>query len=224
MYAPTKSIGRVALSLAVLIVVGCGGKGSTNTPALTDHQKDSLAVRNILDANGLNSTGVFGAVAIPDDITGTRVGELDLQNKNISVISDGIGQLTALTTLRLDSNAIASLPPAIGNCVSLKLLSLAKNMLTGLPVEIGKLHALTNLNVSQNSLAALPSSIGGLSNLHTLRLDNNQLAQLPDSIILCPMSGYLLVANNKLCAPDSTILQWLNTYAELDWPASQRCN
>jgi Leucine-rich repeat (LRR) protein len=224
MHAPTKSIGRAALSLAVLIAVGCGGKGSTNTPELTDHQKDSLAVRNILDANGLNSTGVFGAVAIPDDITGTRVGELDLQNKNISVISDDIGQLTALTTLRLDSNAIASLPPAIGNCVSLKLLSLAKNMLAGLPAEIGKLHALTNLNVSQNSLAALPPSIGSLYNLHTLRLDNNQLAQLPDSIILCPMSGYLLVANNKLCAPDSAILQWLNTYAELDWKTSQRCN
>jgi Leucine-rich repeat (LRR) protein len=225
MHTRTWSIGRVVLSITVLAIVGCGSKGSTNTPALTDHQKDSLAVRNILDANGLHSTEVFGGVAIPDNINGTRVGELNLQNKSISVVSKDIGQLAALTALRLDSNAITSLPPEIGNCAALRLLSVAKNLLTGLPAEIGKLQALTNLNVSQNSITVLPGSIGDIPNLQTVRLNANQLTTLPDSIMLCLNIGYLLVDNNKLCTGtvSASLKAWLDLYAP-GWETTQVCN
>jgi Leucine-rich repeat (LRR) protein len=177
----------VVVTVAALTVVNCGSKSSTASgPVLTTYGKDSLAVRNILDANALQSVEVGGALS-PLDNQGERIGELNLQGKNLTVIPKDIGQLAALTALRLDSNAITSLPAELGNCTSLKLLSITKNKLTGLPVEIGKLKSLTNLNVSQNTIASLPSSIGGLQKLSTIRLDNNQLASLPDSIMQCPI-------------------------------------
>jgi len=213
----------VVVTVAALTVVNCGSKSSTASgPVLTTYGKDSLAVRNILDANGLHSIEVGGALS-PLDSVGTRIGELNLQGKNLTVIPQDIGQLASLTALRLDSNGITSLPPEIGNCTSLKFFSIAKNKLTGLPAEIGKLKSMTNLNVSQNSMTSLPSSIGGLQKLSSVRLDNNQLASLPDSIMHCPV-GVLTVLNNKLCTISDALKAWLNVWAESDWAAGQSCN
>ena len=223
MYTVLTRCGMVAMVVTALTIVNCGsGSTSTGGPVLTTYGKDSLAVRNILDANGLHSIEVGGALS-PLDSVGTRIGELNLQGKNLTVIPQDIGQLAALTALRLDSNAIMSLPPEIGNCTSLKFFSIAKNKLTGLPAEIGKLKSLTNLNVSQNSMTSLPSSIGGLQKLSSVRLDNNQLASLPDSIMQCPI-GVLTVLNNKLCTISDALKAWLNVWAESDWAAGQSCN
>jgi Leucine-rich repeat (LRR) protein len=225
MQALLTRLSTVAVVLTALTLVNCGsgGKG-TNGPALTTYGKDSLAVRNILDANSLQSVEVGGALS-PLNNEGTRIGELNLQGKNITVLPKDIGQLTALTALRLDSNGITSLPPEIGNCTALLLLSVAQNGLTGLPSEIGKLKALTNLNLTQNSLASLPDLIGTCDSLKTIRLSGNQLTALPASIMSCPV-GYIAVSNNKLCtgAISDALKNWLDLWAESDWAANQNCN
>ena len=190
---------------------------------LSDHSNDSLAVRAILDANNLQTVAVAGVVSYLDKTDTSRIGELNLQGKNITVIPKDIGQLTGLKALRLDSNSIASLPPEIENCSSLRFLSIAKNKLTGLPSEIGKLKSLTNLNVSQNVIAALPDSIGKCSSLGTIKLQDNQLTTLPASIMGCPVI-YIPVSNNKLCTVSDALKNWLDLLAEPDWAANQNCN
>ena len=84
----------VFLVVIILTIMNCGGGGKgVESPVLTTYGKDSLAVRNILDANGLQSIEVGGALS-PLNNEGTRIGELNLQGKNLTVIPKDIGQLT----------------------------------------------------------------------------------------------------------------------------------
>jgi internalin A len=93
-----------------------------------------------------------------------------------------IGQLSALTELRLYANRLNSLPPGIGTLSALNLLDLSSNKLTALPPEIGQISALRVLFLSNNQLSTVPPEIGQLSALTGLNLAGNQLTTLPKEI------------------------------------------
>ena len=62
---------------------------------------DTLAIRAILDANGLNDIPVSEV----SDTTEGRVVLLDLEDRNLSVLPAGIGKLDTLLYLFLNQNS-----------------------------------------------------------------------------------------------------------------------
>jgi len=156
---------------------------------------DSLAIRAILDSNGLSNKSV-------EDVSQSSNGRIESLTLSNSVFSPTfinpltslpaeIGKLTALTDLRLGNNKLTSLPPEIGNLTKLKGLSLGGNQLTSLPTEVGKLTTLTSLNLNSNQLTSLPTEIGNITALITLSLSNNQLTSLPTEWGV--MYGYIII-------------------------------
>jgi Leucine-rich repeat (LRR) protein len=182
---------------------------------------DYLAVRAILDSNGLHA---FSVVAVTDtDATG-RVVNFRLNDCQLTNLPPEIGQLTALETLQLSHNQLTSIPPEIGQLTALELLHLEYNQLTSLPAEIGQLTALTGLYLDGNQLTIFPPEIFQLSALSSLHLSNNQLTSLPSEIIQIPMLDWILVDSNYLCSLPDSIEAWLDTSsAALLWRETQDC-
>jgi Leucine-rich repeat (LRR) protein len=166
---------------------------------------DSLAVRAILDANGLDTVKV-GSVC---SNTLGRITSLGLDKKGITLLPPQIGLLTKLTGLSLNGNHLTTLPKEISNCTDLQFLLVSRNNLAELPNEIGRLTRLRGLDISSNRLTSLPDSIVNLHNLYVcpstncitfesvgLFLDGNQLCSLPKEI-------EAWVVKNYFFAPDS---------------------
>ena len=107
---------------------------------------------------------------------------LSLSGLGLSSLPKQIGDLTALTELRLRGNLLTTLPESIGGLTALTSLDLSGNRLNTLPEQIGNLTALTNLYLSGNRLTTLPEQIGNLTALTLLYLGFNRLISLPNSI------------------------------------------
>ncbi len=108
--------------------------------------------------------------------------ELNLIDRNLTLLPPEIGQLEALTTLDLANNHLVSLPKEIGQLKNLTHLDLYDNLLTKPPKEIGQLEALRNLGLDANELTSLPKEIRQLKTLTSLGLGNNYLTRLPEEI------------------------------------------
>lgn len=116
-----------------------------------------------------------------------------------------IGTLSALKSLRLDSNGLTKLPNTIGDMHNLERLSLEFNQLLFLPPTTPNLTSLTVLDCSKNSLRALPLKIGHLESLQELHCNDNQLYLLPDSIGMCSNLHTLALSNNFISVIPSSI-------------------
>jgi Leucine-rich repeat (LRR) protein len=189
-----------------------------------DYTHDSLAVRAILDSNGLDAVTVESVVDsgdgriwrlklnakeltnLPSEIGDlTNLKFLELRTNNLTSLPPEIGNLTNLTSLELRSNSLTALPPEIGNLAVLSRLYLAFNDLTGLPPEIGNLTELRVLYLFFNKLTSLPPEIGNLTKLAELDLEGNELTGLPAEIGNCANLIFLSFNNNKLTAVPSEI-------------------
>ena len=109
-----------------------------------------------------------------------RVIELDLWHNNLSgTIPPELGNLTALTNLRLSGNNLnGTVPPELSNLTALTNLYLGWNRLSGtIPPELGNLTALTYLGLSDNQLSGtVPPELSNLTALTNLRLRSNELS------------------------------------------------
>lgn len=155
--------------------------------------KDSLILVEFHNANGGSITcGLFNFgwdLNQPMDtwcgvyLDSSRcVKNLILDNQGISVITDDIGELKALTKLDLRQNQISVFPLSLTTLDSLSYLDLSNNDIHWIPSEISNLSTLNYLALHKNELTVVPESIYLLSNLETLTLNSNKLIQLPDSI------------------------------------------
>lgn len=163
-----------------------------------------------------------------------RVIQIDLPNKNISVLTADLGKLSQLTDLAiqntdssekissipneignlenlrslfLNGNNLTDIPPSIGNLSNLDRLALNSNRLYSIPDEIGNLSNLKWLILSDNNISTLPSSIGNLSSLTELFLNDNRLYSLPDELSQLPLIKTLRLSNNKLTDVQQSIEQ-----------------
>jgi Leucine-rich repeat (LRR) protein len=240
----------------ILLALFCGKNKGTNPdgsqPGTVSDYSDTLALRAILDANGLTTISAGGP---PSTVTMImvngnihRIKELTLQNKGITTIPAGIKELTAMQILRLDSNSIAALPPEIGACTSLVRMQISYNQLTTLPAGISNMHSLQSLILSHNTISSLPSSLWTMTSLGDLRLDFNQLSDLPAEVsnlvnltrlslnnnsltnlpqTLSSLTGLqmLEIDNNHICANTlpTTFAGWIDNRAESDWRTAQTC-
>ena len=182
-----------------------------------DYVQDTLAVRAILDSNGLYDVSVEDV----SDSSGGRIIHIVFTGKDITSLPAEIGNLTNLTSLWLSTNELTSLPAEIGNLANLIDLVLDYNSLTSLPAEIGSLTNLTTLWLTFNQLTSLPAEIGNLANLIEIQLGANQLTSLPDSIVKLTPSGcdfgYNKLDTNSL---SDTVIYWLDIY-DPDWRETQ---
>jgi len=208
-----------------------------------DNKCDSLAVRAILDSNGLDSVSVqsifptisseridslylhgLSLTILPEDIG--KLAQLELLNlayNRLTSLPAEIGQLTELIKLELLFNRVAKLPPEIGKLTSLEYLSLYGNKLTTLPPEIGDLENLTTLNLENNQLTFLPPEFGKLTNLTRLEMNSNGLTVLPVEITQLTNLTLLEIAGNPFCVGDS-IANWLDRYANYyGWQKGDSC-
>lgn len=129
--------------------------------SLAPGHPEYLAVRAILDRNGLTAMKVEGQMEVRD---GHVVG-LFIQEAGVTVIPDEIGKLVKLERLHcygdraLAHPYLKSLSPQIGQCTELQELLLTHNELATLPVEITRLTRLKSLSVADNRLANLPKEV-----------------------------------------------------------------
>lgn len=159
-----------------------------------DYTRDSLAVRAILDSNGLDSI----TVASVTDSSGGRIWRLRLRAKNLTIIPPEIGNLTGLKELELRNNTISTLPPETGNLTEMTRLYLSFNNLSSLPPDIGNLTRLTILYIFFNELTSLPSEIGNLTNLAVLCIEGNHLTVLPPEVGNLGKLGCLTAHENDI--------------------------
>ena len=112
-------------------------------------------------------------------ISAGRVERLSLYRSGLSgPIPPELGQLSKLTSLRLESNQLSGrIPPELGQLLDLTHLDLFDNQLNGpIPRELGQLVELSWLRLSYNQLnGPIPRELGQLLNLEDLDLSVNRL-------------------------------------------------
>lgn len=96
-----------------------------------------------------------------------------------SIIPKEVLQLTELTELWFDNNAISELPTAIGNLKTLLVLSLNNNRLATLHPELCSLVNLKRLYLRGNKLEALPNLMGQLLRLEEVDCSKNRFSVFP---------------------------------------------
>lgn len=190
-----------------------------------DYVSDTLAVRAILDSNGLDTVPVESLI----DSSNGRIYFLSLHSKNLSYLPSELGNLTALEYLYLSVNKLTNLPPEIGNLNNLLWIELSVNNIESLPKEILNLTnlvciwfngnnlshipseifnivSLQYLFINQNNLTSLPSEIEKLTNLKVLDIKENNLTILPNEIgNLSNLKNLYLQHNNLTTLPDSIV-------------------
>ena len=144
--------------------------------------------------NWLSDAPVGTWYGVTTDESG-RVIELVLWFNNLrGTVPPELGNLTALTELRLNSNQLSgSIPSELGNLTALTSLNLSGNQLSGtIPPELGHLSALTSLSLSGNQLSGtVPPELGNLANLDVLYLAGNRLTG-------CQLAVWKYVEHNDL--------------------------
>jgi hypothetical protein len=207
----------------------------------TSYTCDSIAVRSLLDINGLFNLTVE-SVSKTDSVS-HRIITLDLSGLNIVHISKELGSLSALETLNLSRNAIGVLPEHIGYlrklkncyldenhlhdlpyevayCCSLKVLSARNNLLYRINSRLVRL-SLVELDLRGNLLEKLPEDKPFFPNLQRLYLDSNAITSLPDVIMtIYPLA--FTARGNRLCGVTPQLALWLSRYDEF-WFATQFC-
>ena len=156
-----------------------------NNPGLVADCETLLAARDTLRGTGtLNwsgSTSIANWDAITVGGTPSRVIKLDTSGEGLTLtgtIPAELGNLPALTNLRLSNNELTgTIPAELGNLANLQSLSLWNNDLTGaISSELGNLSNLTFLRLNWNDLTGtIPSELGNLTNLDSLYLGGNRL-------------------------------------------------
>jgi hypothetical protein len=205
------------------------------------YECDSMAIRSILDANGLNGISVHSVVTV-DTVSGRVVG-LNLSSSSIVTVPKDIGSLSRLNTLDLRGNKIVSLPEQSGYLKAMKNCYLDSNELYALPLEFAYLCSLSVLTVSHNHLYCIDNRLMSLPvtkldlrfnqleafaeesrffpEVRFLYLDNNKFNSLPRVLMQLKLQEFS-ISNNRLCSMTSSFSKWLSTFDQA-WDASQNC-
>ena len=159
--------------------------------AMPEYQQDSMAVRAILDSNGMQNT----KVRLVTYARNGRIRRLDWSQMGLKVIPGEIGRLTALEQINLFDNQINSISPKFGSLFNLVALNIGKNKLTSIPNSFGDLNKLRILDIRANQLVSIPDSIIACDSLDTFILTGNNISILPDSFSSMRLLYLLLGAN-----------------------------
>ncbi|CEG38811.1 Leucine-rich repeat protein [Plasmopara halstedii] len=165
--------------------------------------------------------------------------KMDLSHNQLSSISDEIGDLAAVTSIKLANNLLQVLPERLyelraltyldlsnnqlgrdlsenfGTLINMKELNLSGNKLSRLPDSVIFLKNMKVLHIAENVLTALPTQIGELERLKILNAHTNQLTSLPSSLGRLEKLQNLNLNKNSLVSTDD-ILSTLSLLQVLD--------
>jgi hypothetical protein len=168
--------------------------------------------------------GWLGSATICDDwigiiCSGTNVTSLVLGNNNLTgTLPPEIDDLSALTTLNVQTNSLTNLNPTdpipaeLANLTTLTTLNLSGNLFTGtFPTEILSLGNLIDLNIGFNEFSGnLPSEISNLSWLERFNIENNKFdGEIPISFSALPLDYFDTTNNDDLCLPDELTVWYI---------------
>ena len=97
-----------------------------------------------------------------------------MNNNNLKIVPEWIGEFPLLRNLGLSNNKIIKLPLSIGNLKKLGELSLSNNELEKLPEEICNLKENCTLYLKNNKLSYLPVDVQKRKGIHIL---NNNISE-----------------------------------------------
>ncbi|QKX05217.1 hypothetical protein HN014_09900 [Aquimarina sp. TRL1] len=143
---------------------------------------------NHIDIGFNNFTG-----AIPKEIQNlTLLTTLKMDNNALVAIPDEIQALKAMITLELSKNQIKAIPNGITRLPRLKLLYLSNNKIQGsIPKDFVNNTALVGIYLSFNELSGtIPLELGNMPSLKTLTVDNNQLTGTVPESLAAKLSGF----------------------------------
>ncbi|MBF0433699.1 MAG: hypothetical protein HQK83_20640 [Fibrobacteria bacterium] len=207
-----------------------------------DFWRDTAAVREILDSNGLQ--GVHTSLVSKEDMG--RIVDLNLNQRAITVLPPIISSLR-LHSLHINQNMLDSLPFELGFVYSLlqlygddnfiqrfssnlfglrqlEMLSLRGNRLDTIPPDFGKLDNLKMVDFGSNRIQSLPSTFDRLVNLKDLDVSNNLLTTLPASLVSLTGIDILMVDGNQLCSLSVELETWVDNFSvNPDWKDTQQC-
>lgn len=149
------------------------------------------------------------------DLTGigqlTNLEILGLQSNGLRFVPDEIANLSLLRELELSNrNYFTDFPLAVCRLGSLERLDISNVGLTSLPPEIGDLTNLKFLVLSNNKLKSIPAEYGDLVNLEAIYLDHNELTSLPTEISRLQNTVHVSLENNALKSLPEEITQLRN--------------
>ena len=75
---------------------------------------------------------------------------LDLSHNRIESLPEGIGAMTELEVLNMDSNQLSTLPNSLGSCGSMAVLDLSRNALEAIPEALSDMKQLRNFMLDGN--------------------------------------------------------------------------
>lgn len=139
---------------------------------------DSLAVLDfkILNPNSTikwsteNNINTWEGVTIFEN----RVTDLNLFDKNVSIIPTSIKNISNLNSLNLNNNIIENIPTEIENLTRLNSLLLLNNKINFLPDGIGNLP-LKVLSLEGNNINIIPATFSNLTSLTRTFIANNKI-------------------------------------------------
>ena len=127
----------------------------------------------------------------------------------IEAVPSTIGQLEALTHLRLEKNRLTRLPVELFGLKNLVVLNASNNKLTSIPHELGTLTQLSRLWLNGNSLGSLPFSIVKLTRLSEFMIHGNMLTELhPAMGQMGRLQKLRISADDHVCSDNRLPLLW----------------
>ena len=159
-----------------------------------DLVQDTLAIRIVLDQNGLTNVPVSQVATVESQ----RVTALDLSKRQLVALPREIGSLSALKSLTLADNLLDALPDTVWSLSNLVALDLGGNRIGVVNPLIANLKNLLLLGLRDNGLAAVPAGVYALPLLTTLLLAGNDLDTLSDSVANLAFLKYLDISGNVL--------------------------
>ncbi|CAF2632948.1 unnamed protein product [Rotaria sp. Silwood2] len=125
--------------------------------------------------------------------------ELSISDTKIIHLSEHLGKLTHLQSLKLSNVGLKTLPDSIGNLSSLIMLYLPNNNLTSLSTTIKNLRFLQQITLKNNPYLRSVKELNGLQSLEILDVRYCLIEDLPRDI---PKLIDLYISNNNLTKLD----------------------
>jgi hypothetical protein len=183
----------------ILLPISCNfGNNNSDSVENVLSSRDSIAVREILDANGLDTVDVMAVIS--------------LRNSSVVNIHFSFMQLNKFVF----SKYFDSLNTSPG-------VDLMNNAIDTLIFE-DTLNKDWSISLNYNKLKTIPDDIVKLKGNISIYLDYNQLISISPNIMNCNVS-YVNVDSNYLCNVSDTMKQWLNTKSfSTAWQSRQTCH
>ncbi len=196
-----RSIAFAAILTGILLF-SCGDlfiwNGDPDPPINVLNAKDSLAVRAILDANGLYDKKVRDVINLQNSMVGT----INLDSLSITkfVFTDALGTFIHGISINISNSPIDTL------------------------IIMDTIHINITLGITRSKLKSITNYVTLFKGSLYLYLSYNEITFISPEIMKCNV-GYINVEYNRLCSVSDSLNTWIiKNSRNSQWQSTQRCN